>query len=199
MKKRKQKIKRIKRKQPHGPPYLISAHLNSYRAQPTPPRRRHAGPTCHPPALAPPCLLADMWGPCPVSRPALTCSPSLWFAGPARRVVFNSFAELAATTARTRRRGSRATESATRPPRIQPRRDIRRTDYKTSHLLSSISIERRTPRSAAAGDSRRWGVSTLGVGLWSIDFAWGSCPRLQFELDTTVTRVIARRCGASAP
>jgi len=86
MKKRKQKIKRIKRKQPHGPPYLISAHLNSYRAQPTPPRRRHAGPTCHPPALAPPCLLADMWGPCPVSRPALACPPSLWSAGPARRV-----------------------------------------------------------------------------------------------------------------
>ena len=49
------------------------------------------------------------------------------------------------------------------------------------------------PGIAAAG-----GVSTLGVGLWSIDFAWGSCPRLQFELDTTVTRGIARRCGASA-
>ena len=105
--------------------------------------------------------------PCPVSRPALTCSPSLWFAGPARRVVFNSFAELAATTARTRRRGSRATESATRPPRIQPRRDIRRTDYKTSHLLSSIASNEEhrdvpPPGIAAAGGSPLL-VSDCGV------------------------------------
>jgi hypothetical protein len=68
---------------------------------------------------------------------------------------------------RTRRRGSRATESATRPPRLQPRRDLRGTAYKTSHLLSSIASNEKhreapPPRTAVVGGPR---LSKSGRGV----------------------------------
>jgi hypothetical protein len=39
---------------------------------------------------------------------------------------------------------------------------------------------------ATTGDSRRWVISTLGVGSWGAVFVYESRLRLQFVLDTTV-------------